>query len=580
MPSFGSIGAGLANMYPGAVAGRQKEAEAVVAEMTAQNAQESQQADVLRGNALMHLFAGGQPGGPQPPMPGQPSMPMAPPMGPGAGPQMASMGGGVPGPVTAPQPPGPPPTPAQGLASPPPAGEQQLNGVGEQNGKPTIGGGVPSGLLTWHAIGNAIAKANPGAPPQLIAKAIDRFVPMMTQDSQLQWRLLKMQQDEKLLGVKQEHQDARSENRNRTQLTMAEMRNNVAQQNADTKKNAMVNWTPENRMALERVKGEERLRIAEFTQGKLDDRQSQKLMQTDAWKQMDDDTKHKLLDARLDAQRELEGVRQEGANTRAAGAQEGANRRNATAVAGANQRAEGRNTTTLDVARQRNELAKWIADGKPITAAQARISEKSQTYDSAISTIDQAVQDVATGHKEGKNVVGLVGKARGIAEIAGNIGGWNDETRRAAFEQKIATLLNTVPRLLTGSALTNKDERARMGQIVQGLTPGSTKQATFHDLVWLKGKLEELKPKLGANTNQGDIRASRNAAPAEPKAAELAPMTPAAKSAMDAALADGHSRAEVEKMLRAKGFDPASDVAATPPAPAEIPARNSYGGSR
>lgn len=614
MPSFGSIGAGLANMYPGMVAGRKNEAEAALAEATAQNAQESQQADVLRGNALMNLFAGGQPGGGAPPiqapMPGAPSVPMGPG---GAGPQMGGMPGAPftpptgprpspapvqplggmdsqPAPVTAPQPPrGPTPGSAPGGGGPndPLAGQPvqgqgnapQLNGMGEQGGRPTIHGGVPNGPLTWQAIGAALARSNPGAPPQLIAKAIDRFAPMMTQESQMQWHLMKMQNERDLVGVREAGKDTRSGRReeglNTRQGFMLDMRNKELA--AKGERNDVSNET---RMAAAALSAETRQLIAQAHEEGAGGRLLTTLRARDDWKKLDVEAKREITDMIIAGQREREGVRQEGANTRAAGAQEGANARNQNTVAGANARNQNTTQTALEVSRQRTELAKWLADGKPITATQSRISEKGQGYDSALSTIDQAIQDVATGHKEGKNVVGLVGRARGLSEIAGNIAGWSDETRRASFEQKIATLQNTLPRLLTGSSITNKDERARMGQIVQGLTAGSTKQATVHDLIWLKGKLNELKPALGANTNQGDIRATRpGAAPAAgtapPATPTLKAMTPEVRAAFDAGLAKGIDRAEMERAARDAGFDPAGSA----PEPA-APARNNYGGSR
>lgn len=581
MPSWGSIGAGLANVYPGVLAGRKGEADALLAEMNAQQAQESQQADVLRGNALMELFKGGA-GGQTPPMPGQSSQPMGPPQGgvpspggapgapfpPMAGPRPspappAPMGpmASQPAPVTAPQAvprpfnPAQPPTPTGGGGQNDPATGQpvagvELNGVGEQNGKPTIHGGTPNGPLTWQAIGQAIARSNPGAPPQLIAKAIDRFAPMMTQESQLQWRMLKFQQDEKLLGVKEEgktnRQQTREQGLNTRQGFMIGMREKEL-----AGKNTRAEVSNETRMAAAALSADTRKLIADAHESGADARLLTTLRARDDWKKLDVESKREITEMILEGQREREATRQEGADARNKNTVAGADRRNAAIVAGAAARNQNTTETALKISRERNDFAKWLADGKPITATQSRISEKGQTYDSAIGTIDEALQDVARGHREGKDVVGLKGKVLGIRELAGNIGGWNDETRRAAFEQKIATLQNTIPRLLTGSSITNKDERARMGQILQGLSPGSTKQATVHDLVWLKEKLAGLKPALGANTNQGDIRATRPAAPT------LAPMNDAAKAARDAAIADGHPAAAVEKMLRDKGFDPA-----------------------
>lgn len=641
------IGAGLAAVYPGVVAGRMGEANALLAEMQAQQAQESQQADVLRGNALMHLFGGpggGQPpAGPMPqsagfspppdtsaanwgggvptapmqapgvprppglipnmpPMPGQSSAPPGGPM-PGAGGPPPMAGGPTPTP-SPPYPLGPkgingapdiappgapaPSTTGQGppaAAQPVARGNQMegaetpLRGMGEQNGQPTFFGGRPQGPLTWQTIGQAIAKANPGAPPQLIAKAIDRFAPMMTQESQMQWHILKMQQDEKLVKLREGGKDTRSERRETNLNDRASfMRDLRREEIASKDKRAEV--SNETRLATAGLSAETRKLIADAHESGADQRLLTTLRARDDWKKLDVESKREITDMIIEGQKEREGVRQEGANTRSQATIAGANERNQNTVAGANQRNTATNDRALQVSRERNEMARWLADGKPITSTQERLSEKAGRYDSASKTIDDAISDVAKGHKEGKNVVGLGGAIRGVYEIANNIGGWSDDTRRAAFVQKIELLRATLPRLLTQSAISNKDERARMQQILQGLEKGSTKQATFKDLVYLKEKLGELAPKIKANANQGDMRNSRQAPAADTgdAAPKLAPMTPAAKAAMDAALAGGHSRADVEKMVRDRGYDPASGVTAEPePAAPAGPAKNGYG---
>lgn len=637
----GHLGAGLSAVYPGVVAGRMGEANAMLAEMNAQNAQESQQADVLRGNALMHLFGGGANGGPPGPMPQSAGFPSPPdtsaanwgggvstasmqapgvPRPPGLIPNMPPMPGqssappaGGPGPMLGgptptPSPPyplgpkgingapdiappgapapstigqGPPPAPA---ASSPGSqmenAEAPLRGMGEQNGQPTFFGGRPQGPLTWQTIGQAIAKANPGAPPQLIAKAIDRFAPMMTQESQMQWHVLKMQQDEKLLKLREGGKNERSERRETNLNDRASfMRDLRREEIASKDKRAEV--SNETRLAAAGLSAETRKIIADAHESGADQRLLTTLRARDDWKKLDVESKREITDMIIEGQKEREGVRQQGANQRNQATIAGANERNQNTVAGANQRNTATNERSLQVARERNEMTRWLADGKPITATQEKLSEKAGRYTSASNTIDDALADVTKGHKEGKNVVGLGGAVRGLQEVAGNIGGWSDETRRAAFVQKIELLRATLPRLLTQSAISNKDERARMALILQGLEKGSTKQATFKDLVYLKEKLAELAPKIKANANQGDMRNSRQAPTADTgdnTSPKLAPMTPAAKSAMDAAIAGGHSRADAEKMLRDRGYDPASTVAAEPE-PAE-PARNSYGGAR
>lgn len=89
---------------------------------------------------------GMQPGGQGMP-PGAPPMPGMPPMAPGGG-----------------QPPQQPPGQPQGGAS-------QMN---------------------WQSIAQQVAKANPNANPEVIAAAVDKFLPLMNQQSQQEWKMMSM----------------------------------------------------------------------------------------------------------------------------------------------------------------------------------------------------------------------------------------------------------------------------------------------------------------------------------------------------------------------------------------------------
>jgi hypothetical protein len=141
------------------------------------------------GRTLQMLGAGG--GGP----PGGGGMPPqgGPPMGPqGAPPQMQPPQGppmgGAPGGGGMPPPGGGPPMggPPMGGGMPPPGGggmQPQGQPQGQQQGPPT---------LNWQMIMQKVQQANPGLPPNAMAAAIDRFMPLMSQQSQQQWREMSM----------------------------------------------------------------------------------------------------------------------------------------------------------------------------------------------------------------------------------------------------------------------------------------------------------------------------------------------------------------------------------------------------
>ena len=139
-------------------------------------------------------------GAPQP-MQGQPPQIMRPFMGqqggpPPGGPPMAPQGG-PPG-----QPPGGMRPPMQGGGMPP--------GAGGPPGMPPGGpqqGGRPQPSLDLPTIIQAIVKSNPGAPPQVIAAAVNRFTPLMNAQAQQQWKEMSLQlREQQILST----QDART----------------------------------------------------------------------------------------------------------------------------------------------------------------------------------------------------------------------------------------------------------------------------------------------------------------------------------------------------------------------------------
>ena len=142
-------------------------------------------------------------GGPQPPsMQPSPQQPMMPPPGPG-GPQPMSPGGGQPGMPQAAVPGARPMMPPQGgppqgglVGSPqgPGMGQQQPPATAPMPGQPQggmqpQGGQSPQGQLTWQTVVQKVVQSNPGVKdPRVIAAAVDKFLPLMNQQTQQQWK--------------------------------------------------------------------------------------------------------------------------------------------------------------------------------------------------------------------------------------------------------------------------------------------------------------------------------------------------------------------------------------------------------
>lgn len=167
-------------------------------------------AQAALGNAFKMLSAPGAIPGATP-MPGQGMPPGGAPPLPGAPPQGAPMGppvgGAPPGMNMAPMPgaqplPRPPqPVPMQPASSGPmgappsgPAPTFQPPPAAGPGGPPQMGGAPQFNQpMSWQDIARLVAKANPGAAPGVIAAAVSKAMPLMTADSQMQWRLIQAQ---------------------------------------------------------------------------------------------------------------------------------------------------------------------------------------------------------------------------------------------------------------------------------------------------------------------------------------------------------------------------------------------------
>jgi hypothetical protein len=163
-----------------------------------------------------------QPGMPQPPQPGQPSMPQQPPGGPQGGPPM---GGAPPG-----MPPGgarpPMPGPQPGM---PPGGPQA---GGPQGQPPQLPGGRQP--LDWRQIVAAVQQSNPNIPPDVLMGAVNQFLPMMTQQSQMEWRQVSLQMREQALQQREHDFMIAEQGRNQRSDTASSDRRYGVDTRADT----------------------------------------------------------------------------------------------------------------------------------------------------------------------------------------------------------------------------------------------------------------------------------------------------------------------------------------------------------
>lgn len=222
--NFGAMAPGLSAVPGGMMAGTSQMQQIDMQQLQLKDAQAKQVGMQAYFRALqsMGITPPGQQNGPQPPMPGQPS-PSAQPQGmPPGGPQGAPPQA-MPGPQMMQQPPQGIPPGAMGPQGPvqpnrqgvypanavmtggPPGGPQGPQGAPPmpQQGMPPqqqpAGPQGPQGApqaqqpLTWQQIAQAIKQQNPGVDDLALAHAVDKFVPLMTQQSQADWRQQRME---------------------------------------------------------------------------------------------------------------------------------------------------------------------------------------------------------------------------------------------------------------------------------------------------------------------------------------------------------------------------------------------------
>lgn len=202
--------AGLSATYGGYQQARKQGNDIEQGDIANEQARTAQEGDKAWGNAIPVLqqmlqpgatpmpgagapppTMGAQPPVPQPPLPGQASQPMQQPspvemVRPQQFNRIDAAAGGQPQALGGPAPPGPQGAP--GGAPPQPSGQPQQQG-----------------RLDLHTVMGAVVKANPGAKPAVIAAAVAKALPLMTAQSQIDYKNLMVQLSAGRLAESQAH---------------------------------------------------------------------------------------------------------------------------------------------------------------------------------------------------------------------------------------------------------------------------------------------------------------------------------------------------------------------------------------
>jgi hypothetical protein len=251
----------------------------------------AQQGQAAAGRALLQMFQppvpgaqpmpGGQPGQPPQGMPQQPQGPMAGLRGLLTQPQQNPGAGGPPGmPPQIPQrPPMQAPVPgAQPLPGAQPGMPQQ--GMPPQAPQPQMGGQQPNqpqgGQLDWKRVVQQVVQANPGVKdPRVLMTAVNQFLPIMNQQSQMEWKQVMAQANAARANASMENADTNRE-RAGTQAEQGDRRLGIQQEQADT---------GAKRADTQADQGAQRLDIAKQREGRLGG--AQQVRQDQGWQRLE-----------------------------------------------------------------------------------------------------------------------------------------------------------------------------------------------------------------------------------------------------------------------------------------------------
>jgi hypothetical protein len=451
--------------------------------------------------------AGGPPGPPpgprfagaQPAMPGG-SMPGPPPVVGAGGPGGGAVGGPPPG-----WPPpgfvnplrvaGQPQNLTGPMIRPGGNGPQPPAGYGGQPGGPMLpGGAAPGGsspMFTGQQPGaqldqliQRIVTANPGASPDVIARAVQMSLPMLSQQDQQLWRQMQIELAEERLRSQaaiaagnQATRESIAAGHDRTRETIASqqpgvfLRNRFLDENPDATADQIARFMRSvkgvgsaNMQLLERFYTENPDATAADGLKFLNSQKPQGGKAASATRSLQDRYVAEHPDATA------EDIAQFMASSRSTGPLRSLIDQF---------KKENPNATAQDV-------ADFLKSQKPPTAAAGREAAQTQSANSLVSQIDGAIADLQASQHGGPPVAGMTGAAQRYYEWGGGLLGRNTGTAASDFQTKIRLIQQQLPRVISGTTRLAKDEREHLEEVVRGLGRFTNAQQAQSALEYVK----------------------------------------------------------------------------------------------
>ena len=410
----------------------------------------------------------------------------------------------------------PPPMSAGGAPSAPPPSSPSAPGAPGAPGPsvPSAGGLGGVGLQgpnAWMSIGRAILQANPHISDDQLGFAINRAMPLMNAQSQMEWKniqlemerernrllLLQIQERSDIAGRREEGLDRRAAGREegldrRSQLSAAVRREGEAgrMQRAEL--------SSQTKLELRRLSDNTRREITDILEKGRDLRTS-----------LSAEARKEIAKMNRESREEMFEAAEEGRDTRSRRSEEGRDRRSEAAETGRQQRqqtgieaqdrrqqrqieaAGQRQQTGIEAARERQQTGIEATRERQGERLAAKLHPQIGSMNEALREIDTSIADLQDSQRGGPPVAGISGAAERWLEWGRQMlqTDEGDQTRATVFETRIRALQAQVPRLLAGVGRISNEERAKIDNIVRGLGTFTSPQQAINALTELRNML-------------------------------------------------------------------------------------------
>jgi len=387
----------------------------------------------------------------------------------------------------------------------------------------------------------SIARANPGQPPEVIAMAVTKAMPIMQTQDQYLWRALQLQMQRELGEGRIAAQRDIATGHDVTRETVAGMRPEVwafhdfleANPDATPQQQAgfLRSLKPQSaiKTALDAFMEQSRTATGEDpTPEEIADflnRNKERItrMQTESRERIaagQEGSRERVAAGRQQTQRDIAGQTATSRENIAEANRNAAMARTQATIAGRQETTAAQNQSRESVAAGRQspqrvaidkalkehpewaaeQLADYMRSLKPAGAGERKAQGPRDQIDSVREQISSAIRDLENSKSGGASVAGISGRVQRGREFIGGVlgeglsmGVGTEGTTASTFQTKIRALQMQVPRLLSSTSRLAKDERAHLEEVIKGLGTFTNADQAIAALKYVDSVLERAK---------------------------------------------------------------------------------------